>query len=293
MVSALFPLPCHPPTPLPGSGRNPPCHPGSHPWGDTSPGTPRTASMRGGMSTGPPRPCSWGDMSPRTSSLGCHVPRGPQDPNYELPHPPQPHPWSNTSPSPRTLTMRCHLSLSSMSHPIPHVPDYTVPCPPLTPPYLSDGDSTPKSKLSSVTNRTSGGTLGVSPGCPPTPGDKHGGHPALVLPYLGPRPSPRGTGATCGSWGVTTDPIGVPHPCPYPPPRVPNPPRGPGGTGQRAGDTAGARRRQARCHRHGDTAPPAPVGGGNTGDPRPGNSQPSTPSPSVLSATMGGPSPAP
>lgn len=111
-------------------------------------------------------------MSPRTPSLGCDVPRGPQNPNYELPI--QHNPIHGVTRPLRTLTLRRHPP------PVLHVPSYSprlqlegalsplfpsTGCPIRTtcPPYLSDGDSTPKSKLSSVTNRTSGGTLGVSP----------------------------------------------------------------------------------------------------------------------------------
>lgn len=232
-------------------------------------------------------------MSPRTPSLGCDVPRGPQNPNYELPI--QHNPIHGVTRPLRTLTLRRHPP------PVLHVPSYSprlqlegalsplfpsTGCPIRTtcPPYLSDGDSTPKSKLSSVTNRTSGGTLGVSPApSPHRPRGEQGGHAALALPYLGPRPSPRGTGATCGSWGVTTDRIEVPHPCPYPPPVSPTP---------RGGPVAPASARLTRpvpgAAGLGATgmgtgmAPPAPVGGGDTGDPARG----------ALSATMGGPSPA-
>lgn len=194
--------------------------------------------------------------------------------------------------------MRCHLTLSSMSHPIPYVPNYKVPCShpwgtlsPPHPPYLSEGDSMPKSKLSSVTNRTSAGTLGVSPGLPCSKGETPGTCNAGAA-------VPRSSAIASGHWGHLRElggspptPSGSPTRAPTRPP-CPQPPAGARWHRSAPGDSAGARRRRARCHRDGD-APPAPVGGGDTGDPHPGNPQPSTPSPGVLSATMGGPSPAP
>lgn len=206
--------------------------------------------------------------------MACHVPGVP---GHRVPRPPGPQTWGAMSPTS-----------------------------PTSPPHLSEGDRNPKSKLSSVTKRTSGGDTWGEPRPPSAEGGTWRGDAALALPYLAPRPSPPprpaapAQGLPGGERGVTHGP----QPCPRPPPVSPTPGGAPGWHRPAPGD--GTRRCQAQpglCATGDGTAGAgtARPGGARPGDPHaPPPGEPPTHAPrsrGVLCPSAGGggggPGPAP